>query len=106
MTALFGEEQSNLIGIEEPENYIHPTALAAFAEFLLKARDRVQILVTTHSPLLLDYLNEPEAVCVVRRSDEAGARVVREDNGQAIRRALEESGFSLGEFYETTGFGA
>ena len=105
MTALFGEAGSNLIGIEEPENHVHPTALAAFAEYLLKARDRVQILVTTHSPLLLDYLNDPGAVCVVRHTDQEGTRVTRESNVSAVRQALEASGFGLGEFYETKGFG-
>jgi predicted ATPase len=105
MTALFGETESNLIGIEEPENHVHPTALKAFAEYLLKAMDRVQILVTTHSPLLLDFLNEPGAVCVVRHSDQDGTRVSRENNSDAIVQALEASGFGLGEFYETKGFG-
>lgn len=105
MTALFGEAGTNLIGIEEPENHIHPTALASFAEYLLKARDRVQILVTTHSPLLLDFLNEPAAVCVVRHTDQLGTRVTREKNVGAVQQALEASGFGLGEFYETKGFG-
>jgi len=105
MTALFGEAGSNLIGIEEPENHVHPTALKGFAEYLLKAKDRVQILVTTHSPLLLDFLDKPEAVYVVRHTDQAGTLVSRESNAQAVRKALEESGFSLGEFYQTKGFG-
>jgi predicted ATPase len=106
MTALFGETESNLIGIEEPENHVHPTALRAFAEYLLKAMDRVQILVTTHSPLLLDFLNEPRAVSVVRHSEKDGTRVNRDSDDDAIRQALEASGFGLGEFYETKGFGA
>lgn len=105
MTALFGEAGSNLIGIEEPENHVHPTALAAFAEHLLKASQRVQILVTTHSPLLLDFLDDPAAVCVVRHADREGTRVSREGNADAVRQALNESGFGLGEFYETKGFG-
>lgn len=105
MTALFGEAGTNLIGIEEPENHVHPRALEAFAEYLVKARDRVQMLITTHSPLLLDFLNEPEAVCVVRHTDTEGTRVMRESNAGAVRQALEESGFGLGEFYETKGFG-
>lgn len=105
MTALFGEAGTNLIGIEEPENHVHPTALEAFAEYLLKARDRVQILVTTHSPLLLDFLNEPEAVCVVRHTDDKGTCVSRESDAGAVRQALQASGFGLGEFYETKGFG-
>ena len=65
----------------------------------------MQILVTTHSPLLLDFLNDPEAVCVVRHTDQEGTRVTRESNAVAVLQALEESGFRLGEFYETKGFG-
>jgi predicted ATPase len=106
MITLFGENDRNLIAIEEPENYVHPTALAAFAEYLLKARDKVQILVTTHSPLLLDFLNEPGAVCVVRHAGDEGTRILRESNPDAVRQALEASGFGLGEFYETKGFGS
>lgn len=105
ITALLEETGSSLIGIEEPENHIHPTALAAFAEYLQKVRHRVQILVTTHSPLLLDYINDPAAVCVVRHDDQLGTQVNCEKDVNAIRRALEASNFSLGEFYETKGFG-
>ena len=32
MTALFAESDTNLIGIEEPENYVHPTALSSFVD--------------------------------------------------------------------------
>jgi predicted ATPase len=104
MTALLGEDEVALVGIEEPENYIHPNALEAFASQLLIARKRVQIVITTHSPLLLTYLNEPEAVCVVRRG-EGGTEVEREPNPAAVRKALDASGFGLGAFYESKGFG-
>ncbi len=106
MTALFAEPETNLIGIEEPENYVHPTALSAFVEHLLKAESRVQFMVTTHSPLLLDFLNEPAAVRVVRRNEGQGTVVEQRKNIEAVRKALDESGFGLGEFYETKGFGA
>ena len=106
MTALHGEPGANLLGIEEPENYVHPSALSAFVEYLRDARERVQFMVTTHSPLLLDLLDEPEAVCVVQRQGGQGTAVSRQSNADGIRRALDESGFSLGEYYQTTGFGA
>ena len=105
MTALLGEPETNLIGIEEPENYVHPTALSSFVEHVLEARERVQFVVTTHSPLLLDFLGEPSTVSVVRRSEQ-GTAVSREENPDGVRRALEESGFGLGEFHETKGFGS
>lgn len=106
MTALFAEPETNLIGIEEPENYVHPTALSAFVRHLLNAREHTQLMVTTHSPLLLDYLNEPEAVRVVQRHDEKGTVVLPQENPDGVRRALDASEFGLGQFYETKGFGA
>lgn len=104
MTALLADPEANLIGIEEPENNIHPAALSSFAEYLRNARSRVQILVTTHSPALLDILNLPEAVRVVTRDGDNGAAVLAGD-AERVRAALSESGFGLGEYYETTGFG-
>ncbi len=106
MTALLGEPEANLLGIEEPENYIHPSALSAFVEHLRAAQQRVQFMVTTHSPLLLDLLGDPGAVCVVQRGDGEGTAVHREANPEGVRNALNASGFSLGEFHQTKGFGA
>lgn len=92
MTALHGQPSANLIGIEEPENYIHPTALFAFVEHLREARDHVQFLITTHSPMLLDFLGEPESVRVARRSEHGGTVIVKEENPDGVRKALEASG--------------
>jgi len=78
--------------------------LEAFARYIQMAKERLQILITTHSPLLLNFLDEPEAVCVVRRG-EKGTEVIREPEPAAVRKALEASGFGLGEFYESKGFG-
>ena len=105
MTALHGHPEANLIGIEEPENYVHPTALSSFVEHLLDARERVQIMMTTHSPMLLDLIDDPAAVRVVSRRDEAGTNVESPKNADDVRRALVASGFGLGEYFETTGFG-
>ena len=106
MTALLAETERNLIGIEEPENYVHPAALLAFVQYLLSVRECTQLMVTTHSPLLLDYLNEPEAVRVVQHRGGKGTVVLPQDNPDEVRRALEASGFGLGQHYETKGFGA
>ena len=105
MTALYGQPGTALIGIEEPENYIHPSALSSLVDHIIDARDRTQIMITTHSPLLLDFVDEPAAVNVVRRDDEMGTRVLRENDSDGVRQALEASGFGLGEYYETKGFG-
>lgn len=106
MTALLAEPETNLIGIEEPENYVHPAALSAFTRHLVKATDRVQFIVTTHSPMLLDSLDDPAAVRIVRRGDDGATTVLANEDPEGVRRALDASGFGLGEFYETKGFGA
>ena len=106
MTALYGQSGTALIGIEEPENYIHPLALEALAEHICSARERAQFLVTTHSPLLLSYLDEPAAVNIVKRDNYDGTTVQKETNPDGVRKALEASGFGLGEYHETRGFGS
>ena len=104
MTALHTSTQAKLIGIEEPENYVHPGALASFVEYLGSIGDNIQLVVTTHSPLVLDVLGDPGVVRVVRREGERGT-VVEAGDSDAIRRALDASGFGLGEYYQTRGFG-
>lgn len=58
-----------LVGIEEPENFIHPKLLRGLGEECLKAAGRTQILVTTHSPYLLDAL-QPDKVRILRRGED------------------------------------
>ncbi|MGH9505687.1 MAG: AAA family ATPase [Terriglobales bacterium] len=106
MLALFGEKDTRLVGIEEPENYVHPKALADLAETIRAASEKVQVVITTHSPLLLSALGAPEAVRIVRRDPAAGTLAVAEGDPASVASALEASGFGLGEYYETQGFGA
>lgn len=43
-----------LVGIEEPETALHPAAFAALREALQRASEQTQVLVTSHSPDLLE----------------------------------------------------
>ncbi len=104
LTGLLGEPEATLVGIEEPENYVHPSALEAFAEYVRGAASNLQVLLTTHAPHLLDAIRDPRAICVVTR-DQDGTHVDRESNIDGVRRALDESGLGLGEFHQSKGFG-
>jgi predicted ATPase len=53
--------------IEEPENAVHPWVVRAFVD-ACRAVTSKQILVTTHSPALIGYL-DPKEVMVVWRED-------------------------------------
>ena len=105
MTALYSQMENTLLGIEEPENYVHPSALHAFVEHILGAEERAQIMITTHSPMLLDIINDPSAIFVVKRDQSEGTIIAKEKNPEGVLKALEVSGFGLGEYYETRGFG-
>lgn len=56
------------IGIEEPENFLHPRLLPELAEECRSASERTQLLVTTHSPFFLNSLR-PKEVRVLWRDD-------------------------------------
>ncbi|WP_374320500.1 AAA family ATPase [Pseudoxanthomonas kaohsiungensis] len=57
------------IGIEEPENYLHPRLLPELAEECRAAVTATQLLVTTHSPFFLNGLR-PQEVRVLWRDDQ------------------------------------
>ncbi|MBI4604222.1 MAG: AAA family ATPase [Planctomycetes bacterium] len=105
LTAICDPEGLRLVGIEEPENHVHPNALDGLAGYLKEASQRMQVLVTTHSPQLLSHLDSPDAVSTVRRGKD-GTEVTRQEDPQAVRKALAAAGFSLGEYYEARGFGS
>ncbi len=60
------DPRTPLVVIEEPENSIHPWALRNLVEAFRLASEKKQILLTTHSPILLDQM-KPEEVWVVQK---------------------------------------
>jgi predicted ATPase len=64
------------IGIEEPENFLHPRLLPELAEECRKATGHTQLLVTTHSPFFLNALR-PEEVRVLWRNDQGYTQTQR-----------------------------
>ena len=57
-----------LICIEEPEIAMHPDSQDLVVQLLKRASERTQLIVTTHSPWLIDLLSaEPDSVIVCER---------------------------------------
>ena len=65
-----------LIAIEEPEQNLHPGALADIADFLEQLAERTQVIITTHSSQLLDAF-DPEKL-----SDSLGILLLRNPLGR------------------------
>lgn len=64
------------IGIEEPENYLHPRLLPELAEECRAAVASTQLLVTTHSPFFLNGLR-PDEVRVLWRDEQGYTQAKR-----------------------------
>src|SRR6266446_6696402 len=59
-----------LICIEEPELGLHPDILPKLADHLVAASQRAQLIVTTHSDILVDAMTEqPESVVVCEKHE-------------------------------------
>lgn len=91
------------IGIEEPENFLHPRLLPELAEECRAASEGSQLLATTHSPFFLDSL-KAEEVCVMYRDDDGFANAMRASNIEGIPQFI-ESGASLGNLWMEGRFG-
>jgi predicted ATPase len=93
--------------IEEPETGVHPKRLKDIVE-LLRGLTRgklagraVQVVLTTHSPYLLDHVTLPEDQVIVFRREDDGARSARGADERRLKAFLDE--FMLGEVWFNQG---
>lgn len=98
LTSLFQRNRDfapTLIGIEEPETALHPGASAALREALGRASIHTQIIVTSHSPDLLDdtAIQDDQLLAVVSEAGETKLARIDLASREAIRNRL----FSAGE---------
>src|SRR5207249_4229474 len=95
LTAVYQHPSPALIVVEEPESTIHPGALGAILDLLRHASRKMQLVVTTHSPEVLDaeWL-EDRNLRVVQWQE--GATHVTELS-DASRKALQQHLLGAGE---------
>ena len=63
LVVLMDPDPPKFIGLEEPENFLHPRLLPELAEECREASESTQLLVTTHSPFFLNG-TRPEEIRV------------------------------------------
>lgn len=85
------------IGIEEPENFLHPRLLPDLAEECRAATRRTQVLATTHSPFFLNALR-PEEVRVLWRDKKGYTQVKRAADLPGVNEFVQE-GALLGHLW-------
>ena len=97
LTVLHDPDPPLFVGIEEPENHLHPRLLPELAEECRTASGRSQLMVTTHSPYFVDVLR-PEELRVLYRDAHgfAHAKCVAEMQGVS---QLTQNGATLGNLW-------
>lgn len=99
LTALYQHPPLPLVAAEEPELNIHPAASGVLGDVLREASMSSQILITTHSPDLIDTFS-PDVL-----------RIVEKENGvtrvgplmESQHKAIQEKLFSPGELMRIDG---
>ena len=96
LLAVYQQPAPTLIVLEEPDSVIHPGALGTILDVIKVASHRSQVVVTTHSPELLDASNwiEDRHLRIVYWED-GSSHVSR--IGRASREALQEHLMGAGE---------
>ena len=111
LTALYQENTPSIICFEEIENGVHPWLLHKMIELLKIVSTEgitgkpVQVLITTHSPVLLNYV-EPYQVRAVELDKEGKTQVHKLPvDSVRFQKALEAYDGLLGELWFTNVFG-
>lgn len=95
-TALQYLDDTKLFLVEEPENGLHPARIAEVMAVLRALSNSSQILIATHSPLVVNEL-EGNEVTVVTRDREEGSQGTLLEDVPGFDKAREV--YALGEFW-------
>ena len=95
LLAVFQMNTPTLTVIEEPDAAVHPAVLETLLDLLLEGSERSQMIVTTHSPELLDHKSVDDDAVRIVDSERGKTRIGRMSPG--ARRVLAARLASPGE---------
>lgn len=98
LTVLASPNPAPLIAIDEPETGLHPSMLPIVAEYAVDASERTQVILTTHSPQLLDAFKDVVPKTTVIKWSE-GKTVLQNVEGEQFDRWLKK--YSLGSLFRS-----
>ena len=79
LAILYNPKPPSVVCIEEPELGLHPDIVGGLAKHLHAASERMQLIVTTHSDILIDALSDTPESVVVFENDDGATRMNRLD---------------------------
>lgn len=103
LTILHLPQPPRVLLVEEPENGIHPARLKEVLSILrdlIHSQQHTQIVLTTHSPYVVD-LFKPEEVTLCFKDEEGAVQTRRLSKSKAVREQIDV--FTLGEIWTGDG---
>jgi predicted ATPase len=104
LAVLYSPKPPRFLLLEEPENGIHPKRLVEIIgmlrELVAEQGNRTQIVLTTHSPYLLD-LFQPEEVTLLRREADGAVSAHPFSRSRRVQEQIDL--FHLGEIWTAEG---
>lgn len=82
--------------IEKPENGLHPSQISEMMKVLRAVSSRMQVILATHSPLVINEL-QPEEVTILTRDPKTGTRATRMDRTTHFQQRQQV--YALGELW-------
>ncbi len=103
LAILYLPQPPRLLLVEEPENGVHPQRLRdvlGVLRGLVQEQSHTQIVLTTHSPYVLD-LFRPEEVTLCTMQSNGEVKTIRLSESPAVKRQIDI--FTLGEIWTSEG---
>lgn len=88
LLALYHTPHPSLMVIEEPEQTVNPALLALLADAFREASERTQLLITSHSPYLVDLFNPDNIRVITMSNGETSVSPIRKSQREAVKEHL------------------
>jgi len=97
------ELSGTLFCIEEPENHLHPKLLETLVALLRQVRQEIldskkhltQIIITTHSPYLVDQMSLDEVIWIEKKDGQT--RAYRPADKEHLKKLVEDKELGIGD---------
>lgn len=89
-------DRTAILLVEEPENGLHPSRIADVVKVLRSVSQRMQVIVATHSPLVINEF-EPDEVTILTRDEQRGTQATRMDRTSHFQQRRQV--YALGELW-------
>ena len=88
LLALYQNPAPPFIALEEPEQTVHPAILSMLSEAFREVSERTQLLITTHSPYLVDFFAAEEIKIVSMQNGKTRISPIKSSQVESVKENL------------------